>query len=97
MFALRYKKIGAKIVFYRKLKSITQEKLAEEVGITPQYLSRIENGGYAKSVSLSTLMKIAEKLGISLGATYTRISRGRRLLQERLIREGYADGYRCKK
>lgn len=41
--------------------------------------------------------KIAEKLGISLGATYTRISRGRRLLQERLIREGYADGYRCKK
>ena len=34
MFALRYKKIGAKIVFYRKLKSITQEKLAEEVGIT---------------------------------------------------------------
>ena len=46
MFALRYKKIGAKIVFYINLKSITQEKLAEEVGITPQYLSRIENGGY---------------------------------------------------
>ena len=66
MFSLRYKKIGAKIVFYRKLKSMTQEKLAEEVGITPQYLSRIENGGYAKSVSLSTLMKIAEKLGITM-------------------------------
>ena len=42
MFALRYKKIGAKIVFYRKLKSMTQEKLADEVGITPQYLSRIK-------------------------------------------------------
>lgn len=66
MFALRYKKIGAKIVFYRKLKSMTQEKLAEEVGITPQYLSRIENGGYTKSVSLSTLMKIVEKLGITM-------------------------------
>ena len=62
MFALRYKKIGAKIVFYRKLKSMTQEKLAEEVGITPQYLSRIENGGYTNS----TLMKIAEKLGITM-------------------------------
>ena len=62
MFASRYKKIGAKIVFYRKLKSMTQEKLADEVGITPQYLSRIENGG----VSLSTLMKIAEKLGITM-------------------------------
>ena len=66
MFASRYKKIGAKIVFYRKLKSMTQEKLADEVGITPQYLSRIENGGYTKCVSLSTLMKIAEKLRLSI-------------------------------
>ena len=66
MFALRYKKIGAKIVFYRKLKSITQEKLAEEVGITPQYLSRIENGGYTKSVSLSTLMMIAGALDVTM-------------------------------
>ena len=40
--------------------------MSEEVGITPQYLSRIENGGYTKSVSLSTLMKIAEKLGITM-------------------------------
>ena len=66
MFALRYKKIGAKIVFYRKLKSMTQEKLAEEVGITPQYLSRIENGGYTKSVSLSTLMMIAGALDVTM-------------------------------
>ena len=49
MFASRYKKIGAKIVFYRKLKSMTQEKLAEEVGITPQYLSRIEMAAIQKA------------------------------------------------
>lgn len=66
MFALRYKKIGAKIVFYRKLKSMTQEKLADEVGITPQYLSRIENGGYSKNVSLSTLMKIVGVLDVTM-------------------------------
>lgn len=66
MFASRYKKIGAKIVFYRKLRSMTQEKLAEEVGITPQYLSRIENGGYTKSVSLSTLMMIAGVLDVTM-------------------------------
>lgn len=66
MFASRYKKIGAKIVFYRKLRSMTQEKLAEEVGITPQYLSRIENGGYTKSVSLSTLMIIAGALDVTM-------------------------------
>lgn len=66
MFAVRYKKIGAKIVYYRKIRNLRQEELAEKVGITPQYLSRIENGGYTKSVSLSTLMKIAEKLGITM-------------------------------
>lgn len=33
--------------------------MAEKASITPQYLSRIENGGYSKNVSLSTLMKIA--------------------------------------
>ena len=66
MFASRYKKIGAKIVFYRKLRSMTQEKLAEEVGITPQYLSRIEYGGYTKSVSLSTLMMIAGALDVTM-------------------------------
>ena len=43
-----------------------QEKLAEEVGISPQYLSRIENGNYPKSVSLSTLMRIAEKLNVTI-------------------------------
>ncbi|MGE9945157.1 helix-turn-helix domain-containing protein [Phascolarctobacterium succinatutens] len=29
-----------------------QEELAEKASITPQYLSRIENGGYSKNVSL---------------------------------------------
>ena len=66
MFALQYKKLGARIVYYRKINGLTQEKLAEEVGISPQYLSRIENGNYPKSVSLSTLMRIAEKLNVSI-------------------------------
>ena len=34
---------------------------------------------------------IAQKLGLTLSATYTRISRGKKLLRERLIEEGYAD------
>ena len=40
--------------------------MASDVGISPQYLSRIENGSYPKSVSLSTLMRIADYLGISI-------------------------------
>ena len=63
---MQYKKIGAKIVYYRKIRGLTQEELAELVGISPQYLSRIENGNYHKSVSLSILMKIAEKLNVTM-------------------------------
>ena len=66
MFAVGYKKIGAKLVYYRKIRNLTQEELAEKVGITPQYLSRIENGGYSKNVSLSTLMKIAGVLDVTM-------------------------------
>lgn len=66
LFAVQYKRIGARIVYYRKIKGITQEKLAENVGISAQYLSRIENGSYPKSVSLSTLMRIANKLDVPI-------------------------------
>lgn len=66
MFAVQYKKIGARIVYFRKIKGLTQERLAGEVGISPQYLSRIENGSYPKSVSLSTLMRIAQKLEVPM-------------------------------
>ena len=66
MFAAQYKKIGARIVYYRKLKGMTQEYLAELVGISPQYLSKIENGKYQKSVSLSVLMRVAEKLDVKM-------------------------------
>ena len=66
MFATQYKMIGARIVYYRKIREMTQEYLAEIVGISPQYLSKIENGNYSKSVSFSVLMRIAEKLNIKI-------------------------------
>ena len=30
MFAMKYKQIGAKIIYYRTLKSLSQEELAEK-------------------------------------------------------------------
>lgn len=66
LFAAQYKKIGARIVYYRKLKGMTQEYLAELVGISPQYLSKIENGNYKNSVSFSVLIRIAEKLHVKM-------------------------------
>ena len=34
----RRKKLGAKVVYFRKLKAITQKELAEQVGVSRQYL-----------------------------------------------------------
>ena len=62
----RYIKIGAKIKFYRQLKKIGQTELAGKVGITSQYLSKIECG--KQMPSLQVLLLIAEKLEIDAAA-----------------------------
>ncbi len=55
-------KIGVLIQEARKKKRLTQEQLAEKVGTTKNYISRIENN--ASDIRLSTLMRIiSEGLG----------------------------------
>lgn len=66
MFAMRYRKIGAKIVYYRLLKDMTQEQLAEKVGISPSYLSKIEHGKYDRNIPFTTLLLIARALEIDV-------------------------------
>jgi len=51
-------KIGALIHEARVEKGLTQEQLAEKVGTTKSYISKIENN--VKEVRLSTLQKIVE-------------------------------------
>lgn len=51
-------KIGALIQDARLEKGLTQEALAEKVGTTKSYISKIEND--IKEVRLSTLQKIVE-------------------------------------
>ncbi len=55
------KKIGAKIAELRKDRKLTQEQLAEKVGITVQYLGSIERG--KANTTLNRLDKIADVLG----------------------------------
>jgi ribosome-binding protein aMBF1 (putative translation factor) len=51
-------KIGALIHKARIEKGLTQEELAEKVGTTKSYISKIENN--VKEVRISTLQKIVE-------------------------------------
>lgn len=58
-------KIGVLIQEARKQQQLTQQQLAEKVGTTKNYISRIENN--ASDIRLSTLMRIIrEGLGGSL-------------------------------
>ncbi|WP_421826091.1 helix-turn-helix domain-containing protein [Larkinella sp.] len=52
-------KIGALLHEARLEKGLTQEQLAEKVGTTKSYISKIENN--IKEVRLSTLQKIVER------------------------------------
>lgn len=57
------KKIGAKIASLRRDKKLTQEQLAEKIGVTVQYLGTIERG--KANTTLDRLDKIADVLGCS--------------------------------
>lgn len=52
-------KIGVLIQEARKKQKMTQEQLAEKVGTTKNYISRIENN--ASDIRLSTLMRIIKE------------------------------------
>jgi len=56
--------VSQKIRQYRKIHNMTQEDLAEEVGISADYVSSIESG--RRSVSMEKLMRICECLHVSM-------------------------------
>ena len=61
-FEEEYKKIGLKVAYYRKLQGLTQEKLANKLGVATSYIGQIEAAGMYKPISLTTLLRIAEAL-----------------------------------
>ena len=60
----RYITMGLKIAYYRKKAGYTQEVLSEKIGKSVNFLSQIEGTGIVRGVSLETLFKIADVLGI---------------------------------
>lgn len=59
-----YKMIGLNIAYYRKLKGLTQLKLAEKINISRTHMSNIEAPNMSTSISLETLLDIADALEI---------------------------------
>lgn len=61
----QYRQIGLKIAYYRKLRGLTQEELAEQVGVTPAFIEHLEAPNISKALSLDTLFDIAAALGVA--------------------------------
>lgn len=60
----KYTELGLNIAFYRKKKSLTQEQLAEKVGISRSHLSSIEAPNIVKTFSIELLFRIADALEV---------------------------------
>lgn len=76
---MNLKKIGEFIAQNRKAKKLTQEQLAEKLGVTNKTVSRWENGNYMPDMSLLKLL--SEELGITINELLS----GERITEEKVI------------
>jgi transcriptional regulator with XRE-family HTH domain len=61
-------KLGDRIKEFRRKKDISQETLAEKVGVDRSYVGFLERG--EKNPTLNTLIKIAKALNVNLSALF---------------------------
>lgn len=78
-----YKQLGYRIREERLKLNLTQEKLAEDIDISPSYMGQLERG--ERSLSLDTLVNLCRRLGVTVDY----------LLQDSLTsnREGYINQF----
>lgn len=60
----KYRKLGLKISYYRKLKGLTQEQLAEKLEKNLAFIGAVEAPNVDRTVSLDTLFDIADILEV---------------------------------
>ena len=60
----KYIKLGLKISYYRKLKGLTQEQLAEKIDKNLSFIGQVEAPNISRAISMDTLFDIAEALDV---------------------------------
>ncbi len=66
VYDTEYLQLGLKIAYYRKLRGLTQEQLAERINRTPAFIGHVEAPNIRKAVSLDTLFDIASVLDVPI-------------------------------
>ena len=64
IYESEYLQVGLKIAYYRKLRGLTQEQLAEKIDRTPAFIGHVEAPNINKAISLDTLFDIARVLEV---------------------------------
>ena len=64
LYESEYMQLGLKIAYYRKLRGLTQEQLAEKIDRTPAFIGHVEAPNINKAISLDTLFEIAKVLNV---------------------------------
>lgn len=64
IYSDEYLQLGLKIAYYRKLRGLTQEQLAERIDRTPAFIGHVEAPNISKAISLDTLFDIAAVLDV---------------------------------
>ena len=63
-FEQEYLQLGLKIAYYRKLRGLTQEELAERIDRSAAFVGHVEAPNIKKAISLDTLFAVAQALDI---------------------------------
>ena len=69
----KYREIGRKVAFYRKLRNLTQESLSEQIDKSRSYISKIEAENSEMEFSLDILFDIADALKVDVAAFFNPI------------------------
>lgn len=63
MYAMDFEQVGANIQKQLDIRGLTQQSLADALGISKQVMSKIVNGG--KAINVNEIAKIASVLGVT--------------------------------
>ena len=66
MFNKEYLTLVKNIKYYRKIKNISQEQLAELADLSSSYIKQIEAAKHFKNLTLFSIIKIANALNIEI-------------------------------
>ncbi len=63
-FKEEHRLLGLKVAYYRKMRGLTQEQLAEKMWVATSFIGQIEAVNIDKGISLDTLFRISAALDV---------------------------------